>query len=271
MLADRAQHGFFVRLYTGTGAFEVIGRRKLVVHRSADVDRRDRAVASIAAFAASPSGIDFEGGTKVSMPAAGDSTAQQVEEVFSQDTGQGRRNRWCVVGSGGSATVQIRSGSAEQRGDRGSCAHALFDAFQPKGADGQPSKQAISDSAVSETLGRSDHREGAHRAWWCSWCSSAIYITVRYERYMAMAALADTGVRPDHHRGRLLACRVRGHPGDRHRPADHPRLLAVRHGHRVRQGRGEHPRLPNTPPGARSPNRPTWPSTRRSCGRSTPA
>ena len=30
-------------------------------------------------------------------------------------------------------------------------------------------------------------------------------------------------------------------PGDRHRPADHPRLLAVRHRRRVRQGPGEHP------------------------------
>ena len=27
--ADAPRHGFFVRLYTGTGAFEVIGRRKL--------------------------------------------------------------------------------------------------------------------------------------------------------------------------------------------------------------------------------------------------
>ena len=30
---------------------------------------------------------------------------------------------------------------------------ALFDAFQPKGADGAPSKQSISDSKVSETWG----------------------------------------------------------------------------------------------------------------------
>ena len=31
--------------------------------------------------------------------------------------------------------------------------NALFDAFQPKGADGKPSKEAISDAAVSETWG----------------------------------------------------------------------------------------------------------------------
>ena len=32
--ADGTQHGFFSRLYTGTGGFEVIGRRKHVVLRS---------------------------------------------------------------------------------------------------------------------------------------------------------------------------------------------------------------------------------------------
>ena len=57
-----------------------------------------------------------------------------------------------VVGSGGSATVQIRSETLTNE-ETEQLRTALFDAFQPKGGDGQPSKQAISDSAVSETWG----------------------------------------------------------------------------------------------------------------------
>ena len=46
----------------------------------------------------------------------------------------------------------------------------------------------------------------------------------------------------DHHR-RLRALRLRGHPGHGHRPADDPRVLALRHRRRLRQGPGEHPNL----------------------------
>ena len=41
------------------------------------------------------------------------------------------------------------------------------------------------------------------------------------------------------HRRRLLAVRLRGHAGDGRRVPHHPRLLAVRHDRRVRQGQGE--------------------------------
>ena len=99
-------------------------------------------------------GIDFEGGTKVSMPAAGETgtvSVQQVEDVFSKALGKSAESV-VVVGSGGSATVQIRSETLTNQ-ETEKLRTALFDAFQPKGSDGQPSKQAISDSAVSETWG----------------------------------------------------------------------------------------------------------------------
>src|SRR6185295_7865100 len=66
---------------------------------------------------------------------------------------------------------------------------ALFDAFQPKGLDGQPSKQAISDSAVSETWG-GQITEKALIALVVFLALAAVYITVRYERYMAISAMA---------------------------------------------------------------------------------
>src|SRR5689334_22161957 len=76
--ADAPKHGFFVRLYTGTGAFEVIGRRKLWYSISGLI--LAVCIASMV-FRGFTFGIDFEGGTKVSMPTAGANgtiTSQQV-------------------------------------------------------------------------------------------------------------------------------------------------------------------------------------------------
>ncbi|HYR15149.1 MAG TPA: protein translocase subunit SecF, partial [Mycobacterium sp.] len=66
--AGAPRHGFFVRLYTGTGAFEVIGRRKLWYGISGLIVGLAVAAIVIRGFTF---GIDFAGGTKMSMPAAG--------------------------------------------------------------------------------------------------------------------------------------------------------------------------------------------------------
>src|SRR4029077_16514633 len=67
---------------------------------------------------------------------------------------------------------------------------ALFDAFQPKGDDGQPSKQAISDSAVSSTWGDQITKRGLI-ALGVFLVVVGLFIMLRYERYMAIAALAS--------------------------------------------------------------------------------
>ena len=66
--------------------------------------------------------------------------------------------------------------------------NALFDRFQPKDADGQPSKKAISDSAVSSTWGGQITKK-AVIALVVFLVLVSLYITVRYERYMAISAL----------------------------------------------------------------------------------
>ena len=135
-------------------------------------------------------GIDFEGGTKVSMPAAGATgtvNVQQVEDVFSKTLGK-ETESVVLVGSGGSATVQIRSETLTNQ-ETEQLRTALFDEFQPKGEDGQPSKQAISDSAVSETWGGQITKK-ALLALVVFLALATIYISVRYERYMALAAMA---------------------------------------------------------------------------------
>ena len=185
--ADAPKHGFFVRLYTGTGAFEVIGRRKLWYGISGLIVAV--AIASIV-LRGFTFGIDFEGGTKVSMPAAGAAgtvSTQQVEDVFSKALGKAPESV-VAVGSGGSATIQIRSETLTNE-ETEKLRNALYDAFQPKGSDGQPSKQAISDSAVSETWGGQITKK-ALIALVVFLVLAALYITVRYERYMAISALA---------------------------------------------------------------------------------
>ncbi len=181
------RHGFFTRLYTGTGAFEVIGKRRLWYTISGLIVAVAIASILIRGFTF---GIDFEGGTKVSMPAqtaSGTVTTQQVEDVFSKALGK-PADAVVLVGSGDSATVQIRSETLNNE-EIEALRTALFDAFQPRGPDGKPGKNAISDSAVSETWG-GQITDKALIALVVFLALAAVYITIRYERYMALAALA---------------------------------------------------------------------------------
>ena len=176
------KHSFFVRLYTGTGAFEVVGKRKMWYAISGVITLIAVGAILIKGFTF---GIDFEGGTKVSMP-RGDATTEQVETVFHNTLGTDPE-AVVIVGNGPSATVQIRSETLDNQ-ETADLRQALFDEFQPVGADGQPSPQAISDSAVSETWGGQITKK-ALIALVVFLALVAVYITIRYERYMAAAAL----------------------------------------------------------------------------------
>lgn len=181
------KHGFFVRLYTGTGAFEVIGRRKMWYAVSGAMILIAIASILIRGFTF---GIDFEGGTKVSMPvtgANGNADTTQVETVFSDTLGMAPESV-VVVGSGSSATVQIRSETLTND-QAAELRTALFDRFQPIGENGQPTEQAISDSAVSETWGGQITKK-ALIALAVFLVLASLYIGVRYELWMAIAAMA---------------------------------------------------------------------------------
>ncbi len=180
------RHNFFTRLYTGTGAFEVVGRRKLWFTISGLIVAI--AVASIL-LRGFTFGIDFEGGTKMSFP-RGDASVTQVEEVFQQAIGKSAE-AVVVVGNGASATVQIRSETLNNE-QTAKLREALFEKFQPKGPDGKASPTAISDSAVSETWGGQITKK-ALIALAVFLVLVGIYITLRYERYMAIAALTSLG------------------------------------------------------------------------------
>ncbi|BBX95863.1 hypothetical protein MLAC_11570 [Mycobacterium lacus] len=181
------RHNFLSRLYTGTGAFEVVGRRRLWYGISGAIVTV--AIVSII-LRGFTFGIDFKGGTTVSMPAAGGTSAvkvSQVRDVFSKTLGRNPESV-VIVGRGSSETVQIRSETLSNEQTE-KLRNALFDTFQPKGADGKPSKKAISDSAVSETWGDQITNK-ALIALAVFLALVSLYITVRYERYMALSALA---------------------------------------------------------------------------------
>lgn len=175
-------HGFLSRLYTGTGAFEVIGKRRLWYAVSGAMVAIALLSILIRGFTF---GIDFAGGTKVSFP-RGETAVTQVEQVF-RDTIGNSPESVVVVGNGSSATVQIRAETlTNEQTDK--LRDALFDAFAPAGPDGQPSKQAISDSAVSETWG-GQITQKAVIALVVFLLLASLYITVRYEWYMTLAAM----------------------------------------------------------------------------------
>lgn len=184
--ADAPKHGFFVRLYTGTGAFDVVGKRRFWYAFSGLIIAICLVSVVLRGFTF---GIDFQGGHVVSLPANGANgqvTTERVEQVFGQTIGNAPESV-VVVGSGDSATVQIRSEKLDNS-QLDELRTALFDTFQPLGADKAPSKQEISDSEVSSTWG-GQITQKALLALVVFLVLAAIYITLRYERYMAISAL----------------------------------------------------------------------------------
>ncbi|CAJ1505256.1 protein translocase subunit SecF [[Mycobacterium] holstebronense] len=176
------QHGFLSRLYTGTGAFEVIGKRRMWYAISGAMV----AIAIVSILVRGFTfGIDFAGGTKVSFP-RGDTSVTQVEEVFRKSVGNNPESV-VVVGNGNSATVQIRAETLSNEQTE-KLRDDLFDAFQPVGPNGEASKQAISDSAVSETWGGQITKK-AVIALVVFLLLASLYITVRYEWFMTISAM----------------------------------------------------------------------------------
>ncbi|MGK2879896.1 MAG: protein translocase subunit SecF [Mycobacterium sp.] len=180
------QHSFFTRLYTGTGAFEVIGKRTMWFGISGGIVAVAILSILIQGFTF---GIDFAGGTKVSFP-RGETNVAAVEDVYRNTIGADPVSV-VVVGNGPTATVQIRSETLDND-QTARLRDALFTAFSPVGSDGQASPQVISDSAVSETWG-DQITQKALIALVVFLVLVSIYITIRYERYMALSALAALG------------------------------------------------------------------------------
>lgn len=172
------------RLYTGTGAFEVVGRRRFYYTLTGVIVLICLLSMVVRGFTL---GIDFEGGTKIQVPADGSITSEQVETVFTDTLGFGPEAVQ-TVGSGAAATVQVRS-EALEADQVDQVRNALFETFQPVDSTGTASPNAISFSDVSETWG-GQITQKALIALLVFLVIVSIYIAIRYERDMAIAALA---------------------------------------------------------------------------------
>ncbi|MGH3989574.1 MAG: protein translocase subunit SecF, partial [Pseudonocardiaceae bacterium] len=138
-------------LYSGTGAFDIVGRRRIWYAMSGILVAVCLASILLRGFNL---GIDFEGGTRVQLPAQGAGgpiTTEQVEQVFTGTVGQPPGSVQ-IVGTGSAASILIRTETLDTR-QSFVLKRALFDQLRPLGSDGRPSEQAISDSAVSATWG----------------------------------------------------------------------------------------------------------------------
>ncbi|MBM7461181.1 protein translocase subunit SecF [Rhodococcus coprophilus] len=178
------RRGTLAGLYTGTGAFEIVGQRKRWYIVTAVIVLLALLSMLVRGFTW---GIDFEGGTRIQMPAVADVSTADVETVFSDTLGF-EPEAVQTVGAGSGATFQIRSEALDQ-GQVAAVQSALFEEFQPAGSDGQPSINSISVADVSETWG-SQITEKALIALVVFLVIVSVYIAVRYERDMAIAAIA---------------------------------------------------------------------------------
>ena len=182
----RGRASFFSRLYTGTGAFDVVGRRKtwyLLFGVLVLV-----CVGSIV-FRGFNLGIDFTGGTQIQFPAAGvgaPATVEEVRTVYEEALGQ-EPAAVQTVGQGDRASVLIRS-EPLNASQIVTLRQALFDRFQPIGSGGQPSVAAISITDVSGTWGGQITRQ-ALIALVVFLVLVTIFLAFYFERAMAVAAL----------------------------------------------------------------------------------
>ncbi|MCW4353440.1 protein translocase subunit SecF [Hoyosella sp. YIM 151337] len=169
------------RLYTGTGAFNIIGRKRLFFTITAIL-----LVISLSGiiFRGFTFGIDFTGGTRVELPAAHISP-DEAERVFSESSGVSPATVQ-VVGTGAASSIQIRSESLDEGQIR--AVELAFHTSLNESSDTSAQHQ-VSVSAVSETWG-GRVTEKAVLALAVFLVLVFAYISLRFEWHMALAAIA---------------------------------------------------------------------------------
>ncbi len=212
------------RLYSGEVSYDFVGRKKTWYVVSAVI-----IVVAVGAILLRGLnlGIEFRGGADFSLPNA---TCSVEQARVTAETATGAQ-----------AIVTETASGTDPRADR------VADAGGELRARGR-ARRHLRDPEVRgqgpggrSDLGRGDLQEGAAGPGRLPPAGVGLpldLLRVAHGRRGPRRA----GARPPHHRRHLRPHRAGGHARDGHRPADHPRLLPVRHGRRVRQGEGEHAR-----------------------------
>ncbi|WKD59179.1 protein translocase subunit SecF [Corynebacterium caspium] len=170
------------RLSTGDGGIDFVGKSKTWYWATVVLLAISVLAVVIRGFTLS---IDFEGGTKLNMPAENISVSAAAE-TFENALGINPEMTQ-IVGSGNTATLEIHSERLSE--DQIAKARlALYEAFQPHNAAGEITPDAIGDSTVSESWG-STITNRMILSMLVFLVLAFIYIAVRLKREMAVAAM----------------------------------------------------------------------------------
>jgi preprotein translocase subunit SecF len=174
------------RLYVGSGAFDIVGKRKRWYIFFGALVLIAIASMGIKGF---NFGIDFEGGTQIQLPAKtaqGQITSQQALDEFQKALGR-PASQAQKVGTGNAATIQIRSDTLNAA-DAYTVKQGLANTLHPIGDNGTTGADAISDSAVSASWG-GEISQKALIALLVFLAAVTIFLAVYFDLRMAVAAL----------------------------------------------------------------------------------
>ncbi|KAB1503723.1 protein translocase subunit SecF [Corynebacterium sp. 320] len=181
--ADTQKLGFWNKVYNGDGDFQIVPHRKRWFTVMGLLFVFCVAVIGIRGFSL---GIDFEGGTRISIPPSATATEDRVAEVFQEATGIAPQST-TTVGSGNAQAIEVTSELLNESQIR-QVRSALFEEFKPTDATGQENQDVISDSTVSESWGSSITKKMVI-ALGVFLLAVFLYIALRLERDMALAAI----------------------------------------------------------------------------------
>ena len=178
---------FFERIYTGEGGIDFVSHRR----RWYGIYGVILAICLISIIVRGFTlGIDFEGGTKITMPAGAVSTTE-VAGTFHDATGVEAQHVQ-IIGSGDARNVEIESKHLNDK-EISQAREALFSKYHPKDATGKVTPDSIGDSTVSNSWGSTvTHRMVLALVVFLALIF--LYITVRFERDMAISAIIALGI-----------------------------------------------------------------------------
>jgi preprotein translocase subunit SecF len=185
-----AKPSVFHRLYTGTGAFDIVGKRKRFYVFFGAIVLACLVSIVVRGFSFS---IEFEGGTQIQLPAHGAHgviSTQQATNAYADALGR-QPSSVQSVGNGASASIQIRSETLNDA-QVSKLETTLFNQLQPLDSTGKPSQSAISDSAVSGSWGSQISRQ-ALIGLIVFLVLVSVFLSIYFERWMALAALIALG------------------------------------------------------------------------------
>ena len=180
---EQDKRSWLSQMYNGTGNFQFVAKRRLSYQILIAIFVLCIATIGFRGFNL---GIDFEGGTRISMPPTASVQQDDVERVFTEAAGV-EPNAVQTVGSGDSRVIEINSQRLSEEQIR-EARTALFEEFKPVNAQGQPSEDAVNDSTVSESWG-SSITQRMLLALGVFVLAVFAYIGLRMERDMAISAI----------------------------------------------------------------------------------